>query len=213
MALDYTKKVLEEFKHPKNVGEIKNPDAKATIGSPVCGDMIKLTMKVDPKTHVIEDIKFKSYGCASNIATASMITQLAKGKTIEEAKKIKWNDAAKELGGLPNVKMHCSVLATNSIVEAVKDYERKHGLGQGKDFKLTPKSVEDELKNVINPDIGINIIRLKMVKDIKVKDGNVSVVISMGNTDEMYEKNIKEEVAEHLENLPGVKSVEVEVKK
>ncbi|MDO8339555.1 MAG: iron-sulfur cluster assembly scaffold protein [Candidatus Burarchaeum sp.] len=218
MALKYTKKVLEYFLHPKNMGEIEGADAEATEGSPACGDMVSVYLKVNPKTHVIEDIKFKSYGCASNIATASIITEMAKGKKLEEAKKIEWNAAADELGGLPSVKMHCSVLAAKTLMAAIRDYEQKHGLakaGAEGETELTSENVMNELMGVINPDIGINIVRLKMVKNVEVdgKAGAVKVEISLGNTDEMFTENIKEEVEEHVKALKGVKKVEVSVSK
>ena len=109
MSIPYTKKVLEHFMHPHNVGKLDKPDASATEGSPACGDMLRLYLQIEEKSTKIEDIKFESYGCASNIATGSIITDLAKGKTIEEAKKIDWKMAAEELGGLPPVKVHCAV--------------------------------------------------------------------------------------------------------
>ena len=90
---------------PSNVGKMENADGKSIVGSPACGDMVALYIKVDEATKVITDIKFESYGCASNIATASIITELAKGKTLEEAKKISWKDAADALGGLPKIKI------------------------------------------------------------------------------------------------------------
>jgi len=126
MAFKYTKKVIEHFTKPRNTGEIKKPDAKATEGSPACGDMLTFTLKVDPKTKKITEIKFKSYGCASNIATASVLTTLVKGKTIEQAKKIKHEDVTKKLGELPQVKIHCSILAVETLKAAIKDYEDKH---------------------------------------------------------------------------------------
>ncbi|MBU1078049.1 MAG: iron-sulfur cluster assembly scaffold protein, partial [Spirochaetes bacterium] len=132
MNLPYSDKVIEHFKNPRNVGELKNPDASATEGSPACGDMVKLTIKVDPKTRVIKDIKFQSYGCASNIATASIITEIAKGKTIDEAKKITWAQAAETLGGLPAVKVHCAVLAVDVLKTAIENYENSHGLTKEK---------------------------------------------------------------------------------
>ena len=128
MALPYSKKLLEYFRHPKNVGAIKNPDAKATEGSPACGDMVTLYLKVDKKTKRIKDIKFESYGCASNIASGSIITEMAKGKTLDEAKKITWKQAADKLGGLPPIKVHCSVLAVDGLRAAIGNYEEKHGL-------------------------------------------------------------------------------------
>jgi nitrogen fixation NifU-like protein len=213
--LKYTKKVLEYFLHPKNMGEIEGADAQATEGSPACGDMVTVYLKVSPKTHVIEDIKFKSYGCASNIATASIITEMAKGKTLDEAKKIQWNAAADELGGLPSVKMHCSVLAAKTLMAAIKEYEMKHGLAKAGEMELTSENVMNELAGVINPDIGINIVRLKMVKNVEVdaKTGTVKVEIALGNTDAMFAANIKEEVEEHVKALKGVKKAEVSVSK
>ena len=128
MKFPYSKKVLEHFKHPRNVGKIKNADGKAIEGSPACGDMVSVYIKVDPKNKKITDIKFESYGCASNIATGSIITELAKGKTLEEAKKITWRQASEALGGLPTIKAHCSVLAVEGLRSAIQNYEEKHGL-------------------------------------------------------------------------------------
>ena len=128
MAIEYTQKVIEHFTNPRNVGEIENPDGKAVEGSPACGDTISLTIKVDDATKIISDIKFKSYGCASNIATASVLTELAKGKTTQQAKKITWEKVKDELGGLPNIKIHCSVLAVDTLKAAIRNYERKKGL-------------------------------------------------------------------------------------
>ena len=128
MAIIYTKKVLEHFKNPHNVGEIKDADAEATEGSMACGDMVTIYLKVDKKTSRIKDIKFKSYGCASNIATASVLTEMAKGKTLEEAKKIKFEDITNELGGLPTQKVHCSVLAAKTLKSAIKNYEDRNKL-------------------------------------------------------------------------------------
>ena len=134
MKFPYSQKVLEHFKNPHNVGQIENPDGKGLEGSPACGDMVAVYIKVNPDTKVIEDIKFESYGCASNIATGSIITDLARGKTLDEAKKITWKQASEELGGLPPIKAHCSVLAVEGLRAAIKDYEEKHGLVTEKVF-------------------------------------------------------------------------------
>lgn len=209
MALKYTKKVMEHFLHPRNMGELKDADAEATDGSPACGDMMTIAIKVDAKTHRITDVKFKSYGCASNIATASVITEMVKGKTLEEAKKIRWDAAADELDGLPPVKMHCSVLAAKTLMEAIRNYERAHGLLKEKDGELSADAIKHELQSVINPEMGINIVRLKMVKAVSVKDGVVSISISMGNTDSVYAESIKEEIQEHVGRMSGVKRVEI----
>src|SRR4030042_2057636 len=112
--LPYSAIVMEHFKTPHNVGRIDDPDAKAVEGSPACGDMVAVYLKVDPSTLVITDIKFESYGCASNIATGSIITDLAMGKTLTEAKAITWKEAAEALGGLPAINAHCSGLAVDS---------------------------------------------------------------------------------------------------
>lgn len=207
MPLPYSKKLIELFMNPKNVGEIENPDAKATEGSPACGDMVQIFLKVDPETKRIVDIKFKSYGCASNIATASIVTELAKGKTLEEAKKITWKDADKELGGLPPVKVHCAVLAVDALHTAIENYEHQHGLLKEK--KPTDKEkVFKRLKHVIDPRKGLDIIRTKLVKDVEVENGVVKVYLDM-EEDEQYAGNIRGEIIERLEPLWDIKKVEV----
>jgi nitrogen fixation NifU-like protein len=119
----YSDKVMEHFANPRNVGEIVDADGIGKVGNPQCGDVMWLYIKV--KDNIITDIKFKTFGCGAAIATSSMITELARGKTIEEAKKISRSDVADELGGLPAVKMHCSNLAADALKEAIKDYEAK----------------------------------------------------------------------------------------
>jgi nitrogen fixation NifU-like protein len=119
----YSDKVMEHFANPRNVGEISDADGIGKVGNPQCGDVMWLYIKV--KENIITDIKFKTFGCGAAIATSSMITELARGKTIEEAKKISRADVADELGGLPPVKMHCSNLAADALKEAIKDYEAK----------------------------------------------------------------------------------------
>lgn len=123
MAAVYSDKVMEHFANPRNVGEIVDADGIGKVGNPQCGDVMWLYIKV--KDNIITDIKFKTFGCGAAIATSSMITELARGKTIEEAKKISRSDVADELGGLPAVKMHCSNLAADALKEAIKDYEAK----------------------------------------------------------------------------------------
>ncbi|MCK4575408.1 iron-sulfur cluster assembly scaffold protein [candidate division WOR-3 bacterium] len=207
MPLPYSEKVLEYFKHPKNVGKIENPDAKAKEGSPACGDMVTLYLKVDEKTKRITDIKFESFGCASNIATGSIITELAKGKTLEEAKKITWKDASEELGGLPPVKVHCSVLAVDVLKAAIEDYEERHGLVK-EHVKTTKEIVLKRLKHVMNPIVGLDIVKTNIVNDVNVKEGSISV--SMGiPRDNQFSKNIEEEVKERLKRLWDIEKVEV----
>jgi nitrogen fixation NifU-like protein len=119
----YTQKVMEHFKNPRNMGEIPDADGVGTVGNPVCGDLMTIYIKV--KDDRLEDIKFKTFGCGSAIATSSMITELAKGKTLEEGLKITRGNVADELGGLPPVKMHCSNLAADALHAAIEDYYKR----------------------------------------------------------------------------------------
>jgi len=119
----YSEKVMEHFRNPKNMGEIKDADGVGTVGNPVCGDVMTVYIKV--KGNMVKDIKFKTFGCAAAIATSSMITEIAKGKTLDEAIKITRDDVADELGGLPPIKMHCSNLAADALSEAIKNYNSK----------------------------------------------------------------------------------------
>lgn len=119
----YSEKVMEHFANPHNVGEIPNADGIGKVGNPQCGDVMWLYIKV--KDNIITDIKFKTFGCGAAIATSSMVTELARGKTLEEAKKISRQDVADSLDGLPPTKMHCSNLASDALREAIKDYEAK----------------------------------------------------------------------------------------
>jgi nitrogen fixation NifU-like protein len=119
----YTKKVIEHFTNPHNYGKIKSADGVGKVGNPVCGDVMKVYIKVDKKKDTIKNIKFETLGCAAAIATSSMITDLAKGKTLEEAMKITNKDVAKSLEGLPPMKMHCSNLAADALRNAIEDYK------------------------------------------------------------------------------------------
>ena len=117
----YSKKVIEHFRNPHNYGKIKNPDGVGMVGNPVCGDVMYLYIKVG-KNEVIQDIKFETLGCVAALATSSIVTDLAKGKTIKEAEKIKSKDVVKSLGGLPAIKAHCSLLAIDALRAAITDY-------------------------------------------------------------------------------------------
>jgi len=119
----YSEKVLDHFKNPRNVGELEKADGEGTVGNPVCGDMMTMYIKV--KDEKIEDIKFKTFGCGAAIATSSMTTELAKGKTLEEALDISRQDVADALDGLPPVKMHCSNLAADALHDAIKNYKER----------------------------------------------------------------------------------------
>ncbi|MDP2173280.1 MAG: iron-sulfur cluster assembly scaffold protein [Candidatus Cloacimonadaceae bacterium] len=204
--MQYSQKVLDHFMHPKNVGKLENPDASATEGSPACGDQVTVYLKIDEESRVIDDISFLSYGCASNIATASIITELAKGKTLEEAKKISWRDAMEALDGLPPVKVHCSVLAADTLQTAISNYEIAHGLKQVPDFGKP--TILDELKKIIYPQVGEDIITLKMVKYVGFTDGEVTIDLNIMSFDQ-WRENIAAEIREHLEKYPEVKHIQI----
>lgn len=119
----YSEKVMEHFSNPRNVGEIEEADGTGTVGNPTCGDQITIDIKI--KDNIIEDIKFKTFGCGAAIASGSMLTELAIGKTLEEALKITRDDVASELDGLPPAKLHCSNLAADALQKAVEDYKKK----------------------------------------------------------------------------------------
>ncbi len=121
----YSEKVMDHFQNPRNVGEIKDADGMGEIGNPVCGDMMTFYIKV--KDNVIEDVKFKTFGCGAAIAVSSMVSEMAKGKTLDEAMQITNAGVAKELGGLPPNKMHCSNLGADALHKAIEDYRKKQG--------------------------------------------------------------------------------------
>jgi len=121
IPLIYSPKILELFRNPKNLGKLSDATVSAQAGSPACGDVIVMYLKISDE-EIIEKASFESYGCAANIASASILTEMVKGKTLEEAWKISWKDIAKELGGLPAIKYHCSVLATGALKRAIRKY-------------------------------------------------------------------------------------------
>jgi nitrogen fixation NifU-like protein len=122
MSESYTDKALEYFRNPRNMGEMENPDGIGKVGNPVCGDVMWIYIKV--RDNIIVDCKFKTFGCVAAIATSSVLTELVKGKTIEEALQITNKDVADKLGGLPSIKMHCSLLAEEGLKSAIEDYRK-----------------------------------------------------------------------------------------
>lgn len=208
MKTPYTETVIEHFKNPRNVGKIEDADGKSTEGSPACGDMVSVYIKVDDKTKVITDIKFESYGCASNIATGSIITELAKGKTIEDAKKVTWKQASEALGGLPPVKAHCSVLAVEGLRAAIRDYEERHGLITERK-PTTVEILRKRLRHVMNPLTGLDAVRTELIKDIQLKNGIVKIAVDLLE-DHQFASAIKEDIKEKIEPLWDVKEVTVE---
>jgi NifU-like protein involved in Fe-S cluster formation len=206
--MPYSDTVMEHFRNPRNVGRIEDADARAMEGSPACGDMVAVYLKVDEETHRISDIKFESYGCASNIATGSIITELAKGKTIEEAKDITWKEASDALGGLPAIKAHCSVLAVDGLRAAINNYEERHGLVQER-LPTTLEEVRRRLKHVMNPMVGLDLIRTNLVKEIDFSLPTVRIVVDLPS-DHQFANNIRDEIVEKIEPLWDVEHVTVE---
>jgi nitrogen fixation NifU-like protein len=207
MGLPYSEKVIEYFMHPRNVGEIDDADVVATEGSPACGDMVKLFLKIDGKSKEIRDIKFKSYGCASNIATASIITEMAKGKNIDQARSITWKQASDQLGGLPPAKVHCAVLAVDALKTAIENYEHKMGLLKEK-IPTDVEIIRKRLKRVINPLTGIDVVKADFLKKIEVDEGIITVWFNL-DSDHQFAPAIREEIIERLEPLWDIKGVRV----
>ncbi|MFX0068445.1 MAG: iron-sulfur cluster assembly scaffold protein [Promethearchaeota archaeon] len=131
MGIRYNKKVMEHFMNPKNVGTLEDADTVIEEGNPVCGDMLRMYLKIEEGK--IKDIKFLSFGCAANIATASVITELAKGRTLEEAKKITMKEVAENLDNLPRIKMHCAALAAKALQKAIEEYRESEEAKEDKE--------------------------------------------------------------------------------
>lgn len=162
---DYTDKVMDHFKNPRNVGSIPNADGTGQVGSLVCGDALRLTIKVNKETEVIEDAKFETFGCASAIASSSMLTEMAKGKTLDEAAKITNQDIADELGNLPAEKMHCSVMGMEALEAAIKSYRQG---GKPVVFEQQEEKIVCRCFNVSEEAIikAIRLNHLKTVEDV-----------------------------------------------
>ena len=142
MAPMYTEEVLDHFRNPRNMGEIEDPDGVGDVGNPVCGDLMRITIKVDDETETITDVKFKTFGCGAAIASSSAVTELIKGKTLREALEVSNKTVVEMLGGLPPVKVHCSVLAEHGIAAAARDYYQRHP------DKQIPPEVEAKLSKL-----------------------------------------------------------------
>lgn len=127
MADLYNKTVMDHFNNPRNVGEIKDADGVGQVGNPTCGDIMKMFIKIGKKDgkEIIEDIKFQTFGCGAAVASSSMVTELVRGKSLPEAEKLSSAGVAEALGGLPEIKMHCSNLGAQALHEAIKDYKSK----------------------------------------------------------------------------------------
>lgn len=191
--LGYTDLVIDHFKNPRNFGKMDDATISAKVGSVACGDLVKIYLKIDEKNKRIEKSSFESYGCAANIATSSVLTEMVKGKTIDEVRKITFNDIAQALGGLPKVKMHCAVLSRQGLEAALLKYEVKSGQ------KVIDKTfIEKMLRGVLDPVLGTDIIHAGLVKDVKV-DGK-KVIIKLKASGEVA-KMIQNDIKEALEGL------------
>ncbi len=147
IPMAYNPKVLELFRNPKNLGKMENPDAEALAGSVACGDMIAIYLKIDAKTRTVTAASFESYGCAANIAASSVLTEMIKGKTLEEAFQVNWKMISDELGGLPSVKFHCGILAVGALRRAIRNYLKDQERPAWLPENLTPDekhAVEEE---------------------------------------------------------------------
>lgn len=143
--MDYSEKVVDHYTNPRNVGKIENASGIGEVGNPVCGDIMKIFIKVE--NNIITDVKFKTFGCGAAIATSSISTEMIKGKTLEEALELKNEDVVKALDGLPPVKIHCSLLAEEAIHEAIADYYRAEGKLTEAEIKLKCKLKKHHCEN------------------------------------------------------------------
>lgn len=192
----YSGKVIDHFKNPRNIGVIEDADATAKVGSVACGDLIKLYLKFDPDHDQIKDIKFESYGCAANIATSSMMTEMVKGKTIDEARKVTFKEIAEQLGGLPRIKLHCAVLSKQGLEAALLKYEAKRGR-----VKIDESFVNKILRGVLDPVEGVDVISAKIVESVAVQEGKrVSMGLSAQAGSELAE-NLTDDIRDAFEGL------------
>lgn len=205
----YSTKLLELFKNPKNVGEMPDANVKVTEGSLACGDMITIFLKINNETKRIEDAKFLSYGCAANIATTSVMTEMIKGKTLEETKKLTFEQIAEALGGLPAVKMHCAVLSMDGLRSAIRKYEEERGLVEVP--KLDESFVRNRLRHIMDPKLGRDIISTGLVEKIEVHDGRVKINLNL-SADE-FKNYFVEEIRERLDKLPNIKELKINLEK
>lgn len=175
----YSQKVIDFFRNPKNTGKLEDASVVATVGSIACGDMIKLYLKV--KDNVVENATFESYGCAANIATSVAVTELVKGKTVEEAEEITYKDVEEFLDGLPKIKAHCATLSVKTLRVALTKYKVKIG-----ELPFDIKIVKKLLNGVIDLSSGSSILKTDKIEDVSVVDGALRVVFTK-EKDELLE--------------------------
>lgn len=174
---------------------MEDADVTAKVGSVACGDLIKLYLKIDEQTHRIDKVTFESYGCAANIATASMLTEMVKGKTLEEARKLTFKDIADGLGGLPRIKLHCAVLSRTGLDAAILKYEAKKGL-----IPIGDTVVKLILRGVLDPITGEDVISAKIVDSISISGKEVSIILK-ATPDSELAKQVEEDIREAFEGL------------
>jgi len=157
--LPYNPKILELFRNPKNLGKMEDATVSAVAGNPACGDMITFYLKIDEEKEMIEKASFESYGCAANIATSSILTEMIKGKTLKEAWQVSWKTVVKEIGGLPSVKFHCGILAAGALKRAIRSYYKQKGkkpewLPKEQTFEEKQALEEEELAEMLAKKMG-----------------------------------------------------------
>jgi NifU-like protein len=191
----YSEKVMDHFKNPRNVGVMEDADVTSKVGSVACGDLIKLYLKFDPDGDQIKDIKFESYGCAANIATSSMMTEMVKGKTIEEARKVTFKDISETLGGLPRIKLHCAVLSRQGLETAFLKYEAKRGR-----VKMDEIFINKILRGVLDPVQGVDVISAKIVEGTKIDGKKITLDLKAKPYSELA-KSLTEDIHDAFEGL------------
>jgi nitrogen fixation NifU-like protein len=191
----YSEKVMDHFKNPRNVGVMEDADVTSKVGSVACGDLIKLYLKFDPDRDQIKDIKFESYGCAANIATSSMMTEMVKGKTIEEARKVTFKDISETLGGLPRIKLHCAVLSRQGLETAFLKYEAKRGR-----VKMDEPFVNKILRGVLDPVQGVDIVSAKILEGMEVDGKKITLDLKAKPESELA-KSLTEDIHDAFEGL------------
>ena len=191
----YSEKVMDHFKNPRNVGVMEDADVTSKVGSVACGDLIKLYLKFDPDRDQIKDIKFESYGCAANIATSSMMTEMVKGKTIEEARKVTFKDISETLGGLPRIKLHCAVLSRQGLETAFLKYEAKRGR-----VKMDEPFINKILRGVLDPVQGVDIISAKILQHTEIEDKKITLDLK-AKPDSELAKSLAEDIHDAFEGL------------
>jgi nitrogen fixation NifU-like protein len=174
---------------------MEDADVTSKVGSVACGDLIKLYLKFDPDKDQIKDIKFESYGCAANIATSSMMTEMVKGKTIEEARKVTFKDISETLGGLPRIKLHCAVLSRQGLETAFLKYEAKRGR-----VKMDEPFIYKILRGVLDPVQGVDIISAKILQGTKI-EGNKITLDLKAKPDSELAKSLAEDIHDAFEGL------------